>query len=138
MKRIACALGVLLLMPSTVNSEQTSPGAGPIIVLDTAKGVIEIDGKEHSIEGVGNGALSSLANAIKNLGIELDIADYEEHAITTKATGEKGGKNVKAATYIECTAFGSKQKVWGVGIHEDVVLASLHALLSAASSVCSS
>jgi 2-isopropylmalate synthase len=99
------------------------------------KGVIEIDGKEHSIEGVGNGALSSLANAIKNLGIELDIADYKEHAITTKATGEKGGKNVKAATYIECTAFGSKQKVWGVGIHEDVVLASLHALLSAASSV---
>ena len=30
-------------MPSTVNSEQTSPGAGPIIVLDTAKGVIEIE-----------------------------------------------------------------------------------------------
>ena len=30
-------------MPSTVNSEQTSQGAGPIIVLDTAKGVIEIE-----------------------------------------------------------------------------------------------
>ncbi len=30
-------------MPSTVTSEQTSPGAGPIIVLDTAKGVIEIE-----------------------------------------------------------------------------------------------
>lgn len=30
-------------MPSTVNSEQTSPGAGPIIVLDTGKGVIEIE-----------------------------------------------------------------------------------------------
>jgi 2-isopropylmalate synthase len=101
------------------------------------KGVIEIDGNEHSIEGVGNGALSSLANAIKNLGIELDIADYKEHAITTTKSGEKGGKNVKAATYIECTAFGSQQKVWGVGIHEDVVLASLHALLSAASSVSS-
>ena len=43
MKLIACALGVLLLMPSTVDSEQTSPGAGPIIVLDTAKGVIEIE-----------------------------------------------------------------------------------------------
>ena len=43
MKLIACALGLLLLMPSTVNSEQTSPGAGPIIVLDTAKGVIEIE-----------------------------------------------------------------------------------------------
>ena len=92
------------------------------------KGVIEIDGQEHHIQGTGNGALSSLANAIRNLGVELDIADYKEHALSV-------GKDVKAATYIECTATSSQQKVWGVGIHEDVVLASLHALLSAASSV---
>lgn len=93
------------------------------------KGVIEIDGKEHIITGVGNGAISSLANALRTLGIDLDVADYKEHAI-----GE--GKAVKAATYIECTAGNSTQKVWGVGIHEDVVQASLIALLSAASSVC--
>lgn len=92
------------------------------------KGVISIDGIEHSLAGVGNGAISSLANALKSLGIELDVADYKEHAI-----GE--GKEVTAATYIECMASGSKQKVWGVGIHEDVVQASLIALLSAASSV---
>lgn len=92
------------------------------------EGVIEIDGQEHRIEGTGNGALSSLADAMRNLGIELDIADYKEHALSV-------GKDVKAATYIECTASSSQQKVWGVGIHEDVVLASLHALLSAASSV---
>jgi 2-isopropylmalate synthase len=93
------------------------------------KGVIAIDGQEHHITGVGNGAISSLANALKSLGIDLDITDYKEHAI-----GE--GKEVKAATYIECTASGNKQqKVWGVGIHEDVVQASLMALLSAASSV---
>ena len=42
---------------------------------------------------------------------------------------------MKAATYIECTASSSQEKVWGVGIHEDVVQASLIALLSAASSV---
>jgi 2-isopropylmalate synthase len=92
------------------------------------RGVIEIDGQEHTIEGVGNGAISSLADALKRLGIDLDVADYKEHAIG-------GGRGVKAATYIECTAAGSSQKVWGVGIHEDVVQASLIALLSAASSV---
>ena len=92
------------------------------------KGVIEIDGQEHTLEGTGNGAISSLANALNRLGIDLDVADYKEHAIG-------GHKNVKAATYIECTAAGSSQKVWGVGIHEDVVQASLIALLSAASSV---
>lgn len=92
------------------------------------KGVIAIDGLEHQIRGVGNGAISSLANALKGLGIDLDVADYKEHAI-----GE--GRDVRAATYIECTAASSSQKVWGVGIHEDVVQASLIALLSAASSV---
>jgi 2-isopropylmalate synthase len=92
------------------------------------KGVIEIDGQEHTIEGTGNGAISSLADALKRLGIDLDVADYKEHAIG-------GGRGVKAATYIECTAVGSSQKVWGVGIHTDVVQASLIALLSAASSV---
>lgn len=92
------------------------------------QGVIEIDGQEHKIKGVGNGALSSLANAMKSVGVNLDVADYKEHAIGR-------GKDVKAATFIECTATNSQQKVWGVGIHQDVVQASLIALLSAASSV---
>ena len=92
------------------------------------KGVIDIDGTEHDIEGVGNGALSSLANALKVLGIDLEIADYKEHSIGA-------GRETKAATYIECTAANSQQKVWGVGVHQDVVQASLIALLSAASSV---
>lgn len=96
------------------------------------KGVIEIDGQEHSVEGVGNGALSALANALKGLGIDLDITDYKEHSIS-KPAGK--GRDVQAATYIECTSAHSHQKVWGVGIHEDVVQSSLFALLGAASSV---
>jgi 2-isopropylmalate synthase len=92
------------------------------------KGTIDIDGREHKLEGTGNGALSSLCNALNALGIDIEIADYKEHAIGSS-------KDVKAATYIECTAAGSSQKVWGVGVHEDVVQASLTALLSAASSV---
>jgi 2-isopropylmalate synthase len=91
-------------------------------------GIIAIDGIEHPIKGKGNGAISSLANALKTVGVDLDVADYKEHAIG-------GGRDVRAATFIECTAAGSKEKVWGVGIHEDVVQASLIALLSAASSV---
>ena len=93
------------------------------------KGVISIAGREHHLTGVGNGAISSLANALnRSLGIVLDVTDYKEHAI-----GE--GKEVEAATYIECTTSGNGQKVWGVAIHQDVVQASLMALLSAASSL---
>ncbi|KAI9705672.1 MAG: hypothetical protein M1820_005082 [Bogoriella megaspora] len=95
-------------------------------------GVIEIDGMQHMIKGIGNGALSSLANALRSVDIELEVADYKEHAIGG------GSSDVKAATYIECSAAGSRDKVWGVGIHEDVVQASLIALLSAASSFLSS
>ncbi len=91
-------------------------------------GVIAIDGKEHAIQGIGNGAISSLANALRTVGVDLDVANYKEHAIGK-------GRDVRAATYIECTAAGSRDRVWGVGIHQDVVQASLIALLSAASSV---
>jgi 2-isopropylmalate synthase len=93
-------------------------------------GVIEIDNVQHAITGVGSGALSSLAAALASLGIDLDVVDYKEHSIGT-------GRETKAATYINCTAAGSKEKVWGVGIHSDVVQASLIAMLSAASSVSS-
>lgn len=92
------------------------------------KGVIEIDGQEHRIQGSGNGALSSLADALKGMGIELDVVDYNEHTIGSN-------KDARAATYIGCTSAHSSVKVWGVGIHHDVVQASLIAMLSAASSV---
>ncbi|KAM3075928.1 2-isopropylmalate synthase (Alpha-isopropylmalate synthase) (Alpha-IPM synthetase) [Clarireedia jacksonii] len=95
------------------------------------EGVILIEGQEHKLSGIGNGPISSLANALTSLGIDLEVADYKEHAIG-------GGTDVKAASYIECTAVGSKQKVWGVGVHEDVVQSSLIALLSAASNFVAS
>ncbi|CAG8954292.1 hypothetical protein HYFRA_00005913 [Hymenoscyphus fraxineus] len=90
------------------------------------EGVISIDGQEHKLRGNGNGPISSLANALSSVGIELDVANYVEHSIGA-------GRDSKAASYVECTATGSNQKVWGVGVHEDVVQSSLIALLSAAS-----
>ncbi|KAJ2976661.1 hypothetical protein NQ176_g4821 [Zarea fungicola] len=95
------------------------------------EGVVRVDGKEFKLRGRGNGPISSLANALRSVGIGLDVQDYKEHAIGR-------GRDVKAATYIECTASGSHSKVWGVGIHEDVVQSSLIALLSAASNFASS
>lgn len=92
------------------------------------EGVILVDGKEFKLRGRGNGPISSMAASLKQVGIDLDVHDYKEHAI-----GE--GRGVKAASYIECKHSGSKQTVWGVGIHEDVVQSSLIAMLSAASNV---
>ena len=94
------------------------------------EGVIRVDGQEVELKGSGNGPISSLANALSSLGVDIDVVEYEQHSIG-------GGRDVKAASYIECTAAGSNQKVWGVGIHEDVNQSALIALLSAASNVCS-
>lgn len=92
------------------------------------EGVVSIDGKEYKLRGRGNGPLSSLSNALQEVGVDIDVADYKEHAVGK-------GRDVKAATYIQCTTSGSSERVWGVGIHEDVVQSSLVALLSAASNV---
>ncbi|KAK4452923.1 putative 2-isopropylmalalate synthase [Podospora aff. communis PSN243] len=94
-------------------------------------GVIAIDGTEHRLRGRGNGPISSLANALRTVGIDLDVQDYKEHAVGR-------GREGKAASYIECIAAGEEEKVWGVGIHEDVVQSSLIALLSAASNFATS
>lgn len=91
------------------------------------EGVVSIDGAEYKLRGRGNGPISSLVNALRSINIDLDVQDYKEHAVGR-------GREVKAATYIECVAPGVEEKVWGVGIHEDVVQSSLIALLSAASS----
>lgn len=90
------------------------------------EGVVSVDGKEIQLRGRGNGPISSLAAALRDIGLNLEVQDYKEHAI-----GE--GSDVKAATYIECKV--DKETVWGVGINRDVVQSSLVALLSAASSV---
>ncbi|KAL5611442.1 hypothetical protein BROUX41_000948 [Berkeleyomyces rouxiae] len=96
------------------------------------EGVVQVDGKEYTVRGRGNGPISSLANGLSTiLGVNLDVQDYKEHAIGR-------GANVKAAAYVACSVEGTKERVWGVGIHEDVVQSSLIALLSAASNFASS
>lgn len=91
-------------------------------------GAIEVDGVSRSVSGRGNGLISSVVAAIREgFGVDLDIADYAEHAIGH-------GSTAQAAAYVECrTADG--QTVWGVGIDEDVATASVRAVLSAASAL---
>ena len=99
------------------------------------EGVVAVDGQEYKIQGKGNGPISSLADGLRTLGIDIDVADYKEHAMTGRQGDSGKGKDKKAATFIECTITGVRERYWGVGVHEDVVQASLVALLSAASSV---
>ncbi|KAK9469980.1 uncharacterized protein V1510DRAFT_384285 [Dipodascopsis tothii] len=88
-------------------------------------GKVAVDDGQRTLElsGVGNGPLSSFADALLNaFGVKVEILDYKEHAI-----GQ--GSSVKASTYVE-VCVDDKTKRWGVGIHSDVVQASVLAMLS--------
>ncbi|MBX3593910.1 2-isopropylmalate synthase [Sphingomonas sp.] len=91
-------------------------------------GAILHDGVQKSVSGRGNGLISSVVAAIRDgFGVDLDIADYAEHAIGH-------GSGAQAAAYVECRT-GNGDTVWGVGIDEDVATASVRAVLSAAGAV---
>ncbi|ANY20596.1 2-isopropylmalate synthase [Tsuneonella dongtanensis] len=90
-------------------------------------GTIEVAGKAQSVSGRGNGLISSVVATLKEaFGIELEVLDYSEHALST-------GSDARAAAYVQCAVAGNGT-VWGCGIDEDVATASVRAILSAANS----
>lgn len=91
-------------------------------------GKIAHKGGERSISGRGNGLISSVLAALRDeLGVELEVADYSEHAIGA-------GTDVAAAAYVECRTPDGRT-VFGIGTDTDVATASVQAVLSAANSI---
>lgn len=82
-----------------------------------------VNGQPHELTAEGNGRLDAFANALRGgLGISFSDLTYEEHALTK-------GSSAKAVTYLSI-AYGDK-RVWGVGIHDDIIASSINALVSA-------
>ena len=91
-------------------------------------GKIAHQGSERSISGRGNGLLSSVLAALRDeFGVQLEIADYSEHAIGA-------GSDVNAAAYVECRTPDGRT-VFGIGTDSDVATASVKAVLSAANGI---
>jgi 2-isopropylmalate synthase len=91
-------------------------------------GKIAHKGGERSISGRGNGLLSSVLAALRDeFGVQLEIADYSEHAIGA-------GSDVNAAAYVECRTPDGRT-IFGVGTDSDVATASVKAVLSAANGI---
>ncbi len=85
------------------------------------------NGARREIEGTGNGPISAFCNALKGLGVNLQVLDYYEHAMSA-------GGDAKAASYLECeiqSGSNAKSIYWGVGIDPSTTTASLKAIISA-------
>ncbi len=85
---------------------------------------VEIDGEEKDLKAAGNGRLDAVSNAIKKqLGIKFSDLTYEEHALNK-------GSSAQAITYLSIT-LSDGRRVWGAGIHDDIIASSINALFSA-------
>ncbi|MGC9538542.1 2-isopropylmalate synthase [Streptomyces sp. UG1] len=83
---------------------------------------LHTDGQERSCQGIGNGPLSALADALRTIGITVDILSYTEHSTTT-------GPGSPAVAYAECRVNGVA--CWGAGWDTSVLTASVHAVVAA-------
>ena len=85
-----------------------------------AEATITCGDKSTIVDANGNGRLDAVSNTIKQFfGISYQLSTYEEHALTQ-------GSSSKAIAYVSITCQGDV--FWGVGIDEDIISASIHAL----------
>ncbi|MEM7406808.1 MAG: 2-isopropylmalate synthase [Pseudomonadota bacterium] len=82
------------------------------------------DGQEMQIEGTGNGPIAAFMNGMQSsFGIHMLVVDYHEHALGH-------GSDATAVAYVEVqNQMG--QTLFGVGIHPNIVSATLRACVSA-------
>jgi 2-isopropylmalate synthase len=82
---------------------------------------------EHTLTGTGNGPIAAFCDALSGTdlglgGLNVRVLDYSEHALTA-------GRDAEAAAYLEITV--GDRVLWGVGISESIVNASLRGVISA-------
>ena len=83
-----------------------------------------VDGAARSVSGTGNGPIAAFVDALRReLGAEVDVVDYAEHAL-----GQ--GADATAVAYVETLAADGTLR-WGAGVHANIITASLRAVLSA-------
>lgn len=88
---------------------------------------IKHKGGERIIKGNGNGRLDAASNAIKDyFGVDYEFLAYEEHALAM-------GSSAKAVTFVGIIESG--KRYWGVGFDEDIIKASIEALVSAVNQI---
>ena len=88
--------------------------------------VINLDGRERSIAGRGNGPIAAFVDALaRDCDIQLRVLDYIEHAVGS-------GTDANAVAYVEATD-SSGRVAWGVGLDANILTASLKAVVSSAS-----
>ena len=89
-----------------------------------ARVTVEYNGEIVELKGEGNGRLDAVNHALASIvGKEFTIEEYQEHALSSTSKSQ-------AVAYV-CISHDGGKKTWGVGIHNDIIAASVAALVSA-------
>ena len=92
-----------------------------------AAATIHHAGQDRVINGIGNGRLDAVSNAVKHyFDISYELSVYEEHSQTK-------GSSSKAIAYVGVIC--NKKRYWGVGIDADIIKASIAALVVAVNKI---
>jgi 2-isopropylmalate synthase len=83
---------------------------------------LRIGDEEIAANATGNGPIAAFLGIMADQGIEVELFDYIEHALSA-------GGDAYAAAYVELRVNG--KTLWGVGIDADISTASLKAIVSA-------
>jgi 2-isopropylmalate synthase len=89
---------------------------------------VDIDDQQLDLTGIGNGPIDAFVHALSNLhtvggqSVNVRVLDYAEHALSS-------GGDAQAAAYVECEI--GDRTLWGVGVDQNIVTASLQAVASA-------
>ena len=81
---------------------------------------LKCNGQGALLHGEGNGPIDAIVDA---LGLRFDVLSYEEHSMGS-------GSDARAVAFVEITT-PARTTLFGVGLHENIVTASLMAILSA-------
>ena len=85
---------------------------------------VSFEGEQRTLESEGNGPIDAAMQALlKTTGLPLRFVDYHQHAITQ-------GADAQGVSYITLATSDGEQ-IFGVGLHTNVIVSSLKALVSA-------
>jgi 2-isopropylmalate synthase len=88
--------------------------------------VVRIDGREHRLNGRGNGPIAALIDALR---VPARLHDYEERAVGH-------GADAAAIAFTEFVIDGLPGSTFGAGMHRNIVTASVLAVVSGLNRVC--
>ncbi|AOU99330.1 2-isopropylmalate synthase [Acidihalobacter yilgarnensis] len=86
---------------------------------------LSVNGRECLLGASGNGSIDAYVRVLEQaIGISIRLVDYREHAAGP-------GADARAVAYVEIAAADGAGSMFGVGLHDDVLSASLGAVTAA-------